>query len=228
MGNLLSIYLDKRLTETQPSVNNSFHQGPVITFSREVGCNGLKLAKDLIEVLNAKDQSKRWKFLSKEILFESARELNTDYSRITKVLKNTDKYVFEEILNAFSDKNYKSERKIVKTVVEVIHSFAVDGYCVIVGRAGHIIAKDIKNALHLRLTAPLEYRIKTIMENNGLNKTQALEFINRVEKERIVFRKALGEIEYRDEDFDLVLNRASFDNKAIIEIIEKALTSKKR
>lgn len=226
MGNLLSSYLDKRLNENKPFSKSSDNTGPVITFSREVGCNCLKLAKLLTETLNTKDPGKRWKVLSKEVFYECARELNTDYNRITKVMKNTDKYSFEEILMAFGDKNYKSERKILKTVVDVIHTFAAEGHCIIVGRAGHIIARDIKHALHVRLIAPIDYRVRTIMENNGLKKDEALEFIRKIEKEREVFRKALGEEEYRDEDFDLVINRASFGNKEMVEILEKVILEK--
>jgi cytidylate kinase len=226
MGNLLSTYLDKRFIENQPFDKTRECSGPVITISREVGCNALKLARQIAEKLNERKSKNQWRVLSKEVFQESAKELNLDYNRITRVFKNTEKYTFEEILNAFSDRNYKSEKKIVKTVADVIHTFAVNGHCIIVGRAGHIIAKDIKNALHIRLVAPLEYRIGTIMRNNSLNKEQAIDFIKKVEKKRIAFRKALGKAELIEEDFDLILNRASFDNKTIIEIIEKVMSEK--
>jgi cytidylate kinase len=180
----------------------------------------------LAENLNSKCSEEKWRVLSKELFYESAKELGTDYSRINKVLKNTDRYTFEEILAAFADKNYKSERKIAKTVVDVIRSFAQEGHCIIVGRGGNIIARNIKKSLHIRLVAPLDYRISTIMENNQLNKAQALEFIYRVEKERIVFRKAVGDSEYRDEDFDLVINRTSFSTDSIVGILEKAMIEK--
>lgn len=226
MGNLLYSYLDKRLDEGKPHPKSTENEGPVITISREVGCNGLKLARLLAENLNSKCSEEKWRVLSKELFYESAKELGTDYSRINKVLKNTDRYTFEEILAAFADKNYKSERKIAKTVVDVIRSFAQEGHCIIVGRGGNIIARNIKKSLHIRLVAPLDYRISTIMENNQLNKAQALEFIHRVEKERIVFRKAVGDSEYRDEDFDLVINRTSFSTDSIVGILEKAMIEK--
>ncbi|NQU85498.1 MAG: cytidylate kinase-like family protein [Mariniphaga sp.] len=227
MKNLLSNYLDKRL-DTPPTPFVDFQKsGPVITISREVGCNGLKLAHKISETLNKQSNSQKWKVLSKEIFHKSAKELNLDYSRITKIFKNTDRYTFEDILYAFNNKNYKSERKIVKTVVDVIHSFAIDGYCIIVGRAGHIIAKDIINSLHLRLIAPRSFRIKTIMHNNSLNRIQAIEFIKKVENERIAFRKALGEEVLREEDFDIILNRGSFNKDEIVEIIQKIIQEKK-
>ena len=229
MGNSLMIYLNKRLKEENSfKKDNMAMAGPVITISREVGCNGLKLAHLIAKRLNAHKPATDWKVLSKEVFYQSAKELNLAPQRISRILKQTDKYTFDEILKAFGDKQYKSERKIIKTVSEVVRSFAIDGFSIIVGRAGHIIARDIENGLHIRLIAPLEYRIKTIMENNRLNREEAIVFIQRVEKERIAFRKAIGEAKVNDEVlFDLTLNRSSFTNEEIVDMIEYAVDKKK-
>lgn len=90
-----------------------------------------------------------------------------------------------------------------------------------VGRAVHIIAKDIKKALHIRLVAPLDYRIDSIMQNNQLNKEDAIAYIHRVDKERKAYRKVL----VKDDDpqnklFDLTLNRASYTDEEIVDIIQ--------
>jgi cytidylate kinase len=147
--------------------------------------------------------------------------------RVRRILKQTNKYTFDEIIKAFNDKQYKSERRIIKTVSEVVRSFAVDGFAIIVGRAGHIIAKDIKSALHIRLVAPLEYRIKNIMENNRLNREEAILFIQKVENERNAFRNAMIEVKLHEDMFDLTLNRSSFDGEELVDIIEYAVDKKK-
>ena len=227
MGNSLLIYLNKRISEENALKKNEATAGPVITISREVGCNGLKLARLLSARLNTYKANADWRVLSKEVFYESARELNMDPQKIQKTFKHSNKYTFEEILKAFNDKSYKSERKIVKTVVDVITSFAIDGYCIIVGRAGHIIAKNIKNALHLRLVAPLEYRINNIMENNNLNRKDAINFINKVEDERITFRKMISDDDVNSDLFDLCVNRAMFTDEEVVDIIEYAVNKKK-
>lgn len=228
MRNSLMIYLNKRLSEDNDTKIKSSVAGPVITISREVGCNGLKFARLLANRLNTHKLSSDWRVLSKEVFYESARELNMEPERIRKTFKKSEKYVFEEIIKAFNDKNYKSERKIIKTVADVVLSFAIDGFCIIVGRAGHIIAKDIKNALHIRLVAPLDYRIKNIMENNRLNREEAILFIEKVEKERMAFRKAIGgEKTQQTELFDISINRAMFSDEEIVDIVEYAVNKKK-
>lgn len=219
MKNLLSNYLDKRLDASNTICGSTQKSGPVITISREVGCNGLILAKALAVELDKTSNGHKWKVLSKEIFHECAKELNLDYNRIIKFYKNTQRYTLEEILYAFNNKNYKSERKIIRTVVDVIHSFAVEGHCIFVGRASHIITRDIKNSLHIRLVAPLDYRINTIMQNNNLTREKAIEFIHKVENERAAYRKALNEGGIREEDFHLILNRGWFDNGQLIDII---------
>ena len=108
----------------------------------------------------------------------------------------------------------------------MVRTFAIDGFCIIVGRSGHLIASDIKNALHLRLVAPLEYRIKVIMENNNLNRDEANLFIHRVEKERIAFRNAILQGHMASEIFDLTINRASFHDEEVVDIIEYAIKEK--
>ncbi len=227
MGNSLLVYLNKRISDEKTQKKAGSTAGPVITISREVGCNGIKLAKLIAPRLNTYKPNAEWRVLSKEVFYESARELNMEPEKIRKTFKQSDKYTFEEILKAFSDKSYKSERKIVKTVYDVILSFAIDGYCIIVGRAGHIIAHNIENALHLRLVAPLEYRIKNIMHNNNLNKEQAIQFIAKVEKERMAFRKAISNDDIKSDLFDLCINRAMFNDEEIVDFIEYAVNKKK-
>ncbi len=227
MSNALMGYLNKRLQE-QNSLKggNLTTAGPVITISREVGCNGLKLANLIVTHFKNQKPKSNWQVLSKEIFHQSAMELNMKSEDVRRVFKQSEKYAFDEILKAFNNKNYKSEQKIVKTLVDIVRSSAIDGNCIIVGRAGHIIASDIKNSIHIRLVAPLEYRVKTIMENNNLNREDSILFIKKIEQERITFRKAIKIGNLHEELFDLTINRASFSNNNIVEIIEFAMNKK--
>ena len=227
MSNLLLSYLNKRMTETE-AVKKSENPvaGPVITISREVGCNGVKLARLIAERLNSKNPESNWKVISKEVFHESAKELKMEPEQVRKSMQQSERFTFEEMLKAFYDKNYKSDLTIGKTMKRVILQIATDGHCIIVGRAGHIIARKIKQAVHIRLIAPLDYRINTIMHNNHLNNEEALNFINKVEKERMAFRKAILKQDPQSEMFDMTLNRAAFSDEEIIELIECAAMKK--
>jgi len=228
MSNTLINYLNKRFLEEKESITRfSKSPGPVITVSRQVGCNGLKLAKLLEIKLEKGNPLTDWKVLSKEILVASAIELNMDFDEVRNTMKQADKYSFSEILKAFNDKHYKSERKITKTVIDTILKFATEGYCIIIGRDGHMITKDIEKSLHIRLIAPLDYRVKNIMENNQLTRIKAIEFINRVEKEREAFRKSIRPGFMQEELFDITINLEAFSDDEVLDLIWCAIDKKK-
>ncbi len=201
------VYLNKRLHQNDPKYQPANTQpGPVICISREVGCGGVNIAKLLAAELDKLNGFKKWKVLSKEILEESARELNMDPNKLRSFLKEGDRNAFDDILSAFSEKRFKSDRKIRKTLVDLISSFANDGYCIIVGRAGHIITHDIEKSLFIKLTAPHEWRVKQIMEKNKLKLREAVDFIEKTEKERDNLRKHISENKDEEDEFDLTIN----------------------
>lgn len=216
----MMVYLNKRLHQHDSMYGSAGTQpGPVICISREVGCGGVNLAKQLAAELDKLTFCKKWRVVSKEILQESARELNMDPNKLRSYLKEGDRTVFDDILAAFSEKRFKSDRKITKTLIDLVSSFANDGYCIIVGRAGHIITRNIEKSLLIRLTAPLDWRIKQIMEKNKINLREAVEFIEKTEKERENFRRHIAGEHSKADEFDVVLNLARIDPKEAIKII---------
>jgi cytidylate kinase len=228
MGNLLHSYLSKRVASSNYTGKKSKPAGPVITISREVGCSGLDLAFALAERLNKFNHPEEWKVLSKEIFYQSAIELNLDPEKVGKIFAQSERTPFDELLGAFGEKRYKSDKKIKKTVIDVIRSFADDGFCIIVGRASNIVAYEIKNSLHIRLVAPQEDRINSLMFRNGWSKAESIRFMEQVEKERIAYRQAAMTLSsVQTELFDITFNRAKFDDAMLTDIIMEAIQSKK-
>jgi len=214
------VYLNKRLHQSDPKyLSTNAQPGPVVCISREVGCGGINIARLLATEFDKQSICKKWKVLSKEILEESARELDMEPNKLRSLLKEGDRSFFDDVLNAFSEKRYKSERKISKTLVDLISTFANDGYCIIVGRAGHIIARDIEKSLLVRLTAPLEWRTKQIMEKNKLNHAEAIHFIEKTEKERYNLRKHIAGDHGIEDEFDLTINLSRMKVQEVISLI---------
>jgi len=227
MNNTLMVYLNKRLHQSDPKyLEHNSQPGPVICISREVGCGGVTIAKQLANELDKQCVCKKWKVLSKEILEESARGLDMDPNKLRNYLKEGDRSIFDDVLSAFSEKRFKSDRKISKTLIDLVLSFANDGYCIIVGRAGHVITKNIERSLLIRLTAPLDWRIKQIMEKNNLNLREAVEFIEKTEKERENFRKHIAGDHTHSEEFDLTINLARMKVENAISLICQASLAK--
>lgn len=226
MSNTLLEYLTKRMKTEHAHEPEKKHPGPLITISREAGSNAEDLAHKIAEKLNQRHHGPNWRVLSKEIFYKSAKDLDMHPEHVMRVFKYEESYTLNDILNAFGTKKFKSEKRVIKTVNEVIRSFAEEGFCIIVGRASHIIASDIKSALHLRLIAPLEYRIKTIMEHDKLNRSDAIAYIEKLERERKAFRKAVRKESPEKDTFDICINRASFEDEETVDLIEVAAEKK--
>ncbi|WP_163707617.1 cytidylate kinase-like family protein [Mangrovibacterium lignilyticum] len=221
MDNTLLNYMNRRFGEEgkKKSASGFKIAGPVITISREVGCSGIKLGRQLAEALNKSVFCKQWQVISKEVLNESAKELKVKPEKVDRIFSSQEHFTFDEILAAFSDKYYKSNRVITKTVREVIHNFASDGCCIIVGRAGHLIASDIDNALHVRLEAPISWRVDVIAANKDMIKSDALKYISETEKEREAFRDHYMKNRNERELFDLTINVSRFTTDQVVKII---------
>ena len=214
------IYLNQRFHQQDLKYKSDNTQpGPVICISREGGCGGVNIARMLATELDKHTMCKKWKVLSKEILEESARELEMEPNKLRNYLKEGDRSMFDDILTAFTEKRFKSDRKISKTLIDLILSFANNGHTIIVGRAGHIIARNIEKSLFIKLTAPHDWRVKQIMDKNNLNMREAIDFIAKTEKERQNFIRHISDINNQDVEFDLTINLAKLNITEVIGLI---------
>jgi len=227
MNNTMMVYLNKRLNKYEPKHGSADSQpGPVICISREVGCGGVNVARLLAAELDTQTFCKKWKVISKEILEDSARELSMEPGKLRNYLKEGDRNMFDDILSAFSERRHKSDKKISKTLIDLISSFASDGYCIIVGRGGHIIANNIEKSLFVKLTAPIDWRIKQIMEKDRLNMREAIEFIERTERERQNLVKHIAQDNVKEGEFDFIVNMARMTIPQIVSLISQVASLK--
>lgn len=200
--------------------------GPVITISREYGCPGKKIAQKLTEELTrkmfVKGKDIEWRYVTKEILSESAKELEMDPSKIQYVFKYEQKSLLDDILAAHSTKYYKSDRRIRNTIAKVIRNIGCEGHVVIVGRGGVAITHDIQKSLHINIEAPLEWRVLRISEKLNLSLEEAEQYTLNIDRTRKQFRELF---EGKNSDytrFDISLNCMTLSIDEIASIILKA------
>jgi cytidylate kinase len=166
--------------------------GPVITFSRETGCPAKKIAQRLSEILTeinkAKGKELPWKWISKEIMIESARELKVDPANIEYVFNYEDHGIIHDILFSHSSKYYKGDRIIKKTIAQVIRTLASKGNVIIVGRGGVSITHDIPHSLHIHFEAPLEWRSIMLSQKYNIPVEEARNYATHIDQKREEFR----------------------------------------
>jgi cytidylate kinase len=169
----------------------------------------------------------QWRYITKEILAESARELELDPSKIKYVFQYEQKSMIDEILSAQLTKYYKSDRAIRNTIVKVIRNLACEGNVVILGRGGVSITHDIPRSLHIMLEAPLEWRSLRISEKNEMSEEEARKECIDIDKKRKQFRDCFQGKNTDYTWFDLSLNCMTLSVDEIVRIIIKAVEVKK-
>lgn len=220
MDNILFKYFETRYKEAHSNLSETGNFGPVITISRQAGCEAQKTANTLIKHLNKITPGKPWKCVDKEILETSAKELNLSRSKIEHFYKGAEKSSVIDMLISFS-KSHVNDLKIKNTIKNVMISLCSQGHIVLVGRAGAAILQNKPNVLNIRLTAPFMWRIDTIMNNKKTNIEEAEEWAIETDEKRFKLFHSFLEKKPSNLDylFDATLNRENFSIEAIVDII---------
>jgi cytidylate kinase len=223
-------YFDGRYRELilkKPSVND----GPVVTISRSTGCDARQVAADLVVDLNNRFCTTKWKWVDKDIIYAIARELNSDPQRVENYYKGIELSSMSEMIMAFSG-GFISDLRVKKAIKDVVLSMCKEGYLILVGRGGVSIAKDIPDALHVRLVAPFEWRVENVKKKKSLTLEKAEEYVIDTDEKRYNLIMAFldKKPKYIDYLFDITINRSSFEipeiSKLILSCYEKKVAPK--
>lgn len=226
MSDVLHEYMSKRVYE----INfNDFNvpPGPVITISRAAGCITHKMASNLANRLNTIQQTNKWNLISKEILYKTAEKLRIHPDRVKSISRVQDNSLLDGIMHSFLTRDYQLVKRVRNTLINVIHHFGIEGNAIIMGRGGSIICSEIENAMHIRIDAPLNWRIRETMRLKNFDKYEATSYIMDTENDRVSFRKSIKGRDLKCNEFDLTINQSEFSDHDIIEIILTALKMKK-
>ena len=212
----------------------SLYPGPVVMISRECGCSAKRIATKLSKILSgysyqsATKTDVEWKWVSKEIIEEAARELELDQERVKEVFLSEAKTSLNEVSTAFStEKIYDAEDlEIIDTVKDVIFRMAEEGHCIIVGRASGVIAKEIPMKLSVKLQAPLEWRINRIMQISEMSHADAREYVLEIDRQRDLFVEHMAGRKMDNNDYDLIFNYSTLQDDFIVDAIINIMKSK--
>lgn len=212
-------YFDHRYRESIMS-RPVTQDGPVITIARQTGCDARQIAEMVVDNLNRKYHTNKWKWIDKDIIYKVAEELNTDPGRIENFYKGIELSDVSEMIMAFSG-NFVSDMRVKKAIKDVVLSMCKEGHIVFVGRGSVAIARDIKNALHIRLVAPFYWRVENVMKKKEMDIETAEEYvIDNDEKRFNLIQSFLDKKSLlMDYLFDATINRSSFTISEIADFI---------
>jgi len=212
-------YFDERYRETILN-NPASEDGPVITISRLTGCDARETASLIIDKLNSKFGVTKWKWVDKDIIYSIARELNIDTQRIENYYEGIKLSNLSEMIMAFSG-GFVSDLRVKKAIKDVVLSICKEGFVVLVGRGGVSIARDIKDALHIRLVAPFYWRVENVMKKKELGLESAEKYVIATDEKRYDLIQTFLDKKTKNIDslFDVTLNRQSFSISETADLI---------
>ena len=180
------IYIDKHYQDSEEAKihKRKTNPGPVITISRETGVGATAICEKLTEHFNkhAIDEYDDWTFFDRELI-EKVMEDHHLPEHFKKHLSEEkpakiDSW-FGEILGITPSKLsllHKTSRTILK--------LAENGNVILVGRGATIITANLERAFHVRLVAPLNYRIENSMRLYNVTAKKAAKFIKEEDEAR--------------------------------------------
>jgi cytidylate kinase len=164
----------------------------IITISRGSLSGGQSLAERLADRLG-------YRCMSSEALIEKAAKYGVPEPKLSEVFDKTP---------SFWERLTKSRRLYLIFIQAAMCELAQQGKLVYHGQGGQQLLRGISHIMKVRLIAPLEYRIKTAMEREGLPSREAgIQYLQQVDEERLRRMRYLFNVDWRDPAlYDVVLN----------------------
>jgi hypothetical protein len=196
---------------------------PVVTVSRQSGCGGESIINHVAGFLQIHDPGPcPWTVFDKEIVEKVLEE--------HKIPRAVAKFMPEDLVSAIQDGveemlglHPPSKTLLLQTTETILH-LARLGRVILVGRAANIITREMKNAFHVRLVAPLELRVEHVMAERHLERKAALEFVRIKDRGRQRYVKGHFHVDIDDSlQYDLVVNTARFPHQDIAPLIGDAV-----
>jgi cytidylate kinase len=162
----------------------------VITISRQVGSGGVSIGKKVAEILG-------YHFIDKNTLADVLKEYGmVEFEKV---------YDFSE---SFWDRFAPSRNRMVMMMNQSIKAIASHDNAVILGRGSYVVLGGFSNVLNVRIQAPLDYRVRRVMEQENIPDFDRAETIVKTrDKIRVDFVEFTYGVSWdKASDFDLVID----------------------
>lgn len=115
---------------------------------------------------------------------------------------------------------YSDARKHYLTCFKAaLLDFVLEDSIIYHGNLAHLLLNEVPFVLRIRVNAPLENRVKCLMEDEGISEEVALQKVKDIDQQRRSWTQFLYDADYRDPIlFDLVLNMAKITVEDAIEL----------
>jgi cytidylate kinase len=100
------------------------------------------------------------------------------------------------------------ERRVyIAAVQTALADCAMHGRLVYHGMAGHLLLRGVPAVLRVRLIAPIETRVRAVMDERGVTRDEAASYIHRIDEQRVRWTKLMYGVSLLDSDlYDVIIN----------------------
>jgi len=191
---------------------------PCITISKEVGSQGVELAHRLAKRLN-------WKLFDKDLVEYIAANAQVQRDMVEIFDEKTQSEIHNWVVTLL-DRYALASDKYFKHLMIAITTISEHGHAIVVGRGANFILSPQK-ALRIKTVAPIPYRIEQVMQEQNMSRTEALRYVEKMDKDRHAFMRRFFHQKADDPlSYDLVLNMATLNLQVASEIVVRALKTK--
>jgi cytidylate kinase len=164
---------------------------PIITISRGTMSGGKALAECLAGALGSP-------CVAREVLAEGAKKLGVSVEDLVDKMERSPG-LWERLT---------AERRVYLLATQAaLAEHASTGDMVYHGLAGHLLLRDVPEVLRVRLIAPIDARIQTLMEQRGITREEAQRSILEVDQHRARWTRLMYNADIEDPRlYDLVVN----------------------
>lgn len=157
----------------------------IITISRQYGSGGRIIGKKLADKLGIP-------FYDNELITRAAKESGFSEAAFVNAENKATHSLLYSIamgMNAYGSQEMgysqlSLDDQIYLAQSNVIHKVAEEGPCVIVGRCADYVLKDKPGVVNIFIWADMDFRIKKVMESDGLTESKAADRIQKIDRGR--------------------------------------------
>ena len=184
----------------------------IVTISRASGLGGEEIARSVARKLG-------YEFLNKDLIFKEVEGRGEQWLKWGEDLDEHCPTLWDRFDQSFSG--------FVALVESCLYEYALKDKVVILGRGGNWLLKDIPFVLRVRITAPLEARIKLTSDREGIDTKHARRLIAASEHERSCYLQSIFHKDWSDPAaYDVVYNMDSLSLNEMTDLIIEEMPAK--
>lgn len=158
-----------------------------VTISRQAGAGGKSLGDELVKAINRlKPEAELWCAWDNELVNKVAGEHHIG-RKFIEALEDADHRWINEFVASLSPADDPSEFKVFRRVAMTIRALAGAGRAVIVGRGGVFITAGLPGGIHVRLVAPIDFRVGRMAERLHGSLEDAAVKVREIDRNRSAF-----------------------------------------